>query len=119
MENSLDKCQEALAKLPRPVEDPSTEVLKLVTNFSSEFLAHVDGLTGHETFVQSNRFTYEQFKNEIRRTAPRFIPFRSKQDAKARRQSFDAIWDDEDSIDPANCITQPMYLEDMKNHIKR
>ncbi|KDQ18068.1 hypothetical protein BOTBODRAFT_63785 [Botryobasidium botryosum FD-172 SS1] len=114
VQSSLDKCRETLAKLPRPIEDPSSEVLHLIAEFSSELKAYVNGLPGHEKLVQKNRLTHEKFKADIRRTVPRFIPFED-----ASQNDFDETCDDEDaSVDSDDCECQPMYLNDMRAHIK-
>ena len=93
--------------------EPSAFVLALVTNFSSELSARIHGGIGADgsvgkgsklAIVQSTRRIYESFKVAIRSTAPPFAPYPNATSAPdhLRRKG-----------------TGVMYLEDLRQHIRR
>ncbi|KDQ21433.1 hypothetical protein BOTBODRAFT_98847 [Botryobasidium botryosum FD-172 SS1] len=124
--SSLEKCRTALEQLPRPVDDPSTEVLNMITWFSSELKEHANGLPGCEKMVQTNRATYHDFKVSVRRTVPRFYPFKDKKNGQGRSFDPDSTDDSDgeesirasDKPSPTVERSKPMYLKDMRKHIK-
>ncbi|KAL5513429.1 hypothetical protein ACEPAH_3828 [Sanghuangporus vaninii] len=87
----LEKTLAALRQLPAPLPaDISSEVLERVTNFCQEFNGTIHGTiyatmpelqsSGHtkccgKSFIHRNRAIYEEFKHQIRSTAPDFRPF--------------------------------------------
>ncbi|KAL5531192.1 hypothetical protein ACEPAG_4068 [Sanghuangporus baumii] len=90
-QDELMKTLAALGQLPAPfLADISSEVLERVTNFCQEFSGTIYGTinammpelqsSGHakccgKSFIHRNRAIYEEFKSQIRSTAPDFRPF--------------------------------------------
>jgi len=77
-------CKSSLEALPPLITvDPSTETLSRISDFSQQLLAMVAGLDlvsakdnhSSKEFVQSSRESYQQFKKNIRATAPKFRAF--------------------------------------------
>ncbi|KDQ21795.1 hypothetical protein BOTBODRAFT_26210 [Botryobasidium botryosum FD-172 SS1] len=122
VEKELDECRKELVSIPRPIEDPATEVMQMVTAFSNRFNEWVDGSPGCELMVQANRHTYKTFALAIKQTVPQFYPFKNEKDAQGRAYDPDATdeHDDYDNI-KANTMsvqkTKTRYLMDMKEHI--
>ena len=80
LRDSLQNTQDQLATLPPPPpEDSASELLKLVTGFSADVGALVEGAQGNKQLLQQCRPAYKQFKRDIRKTAPRFVPFTAKE----------------------------------------
>ncbi|KAF8063625.1 P-loop containing nucleoside triphosphate hydrolase protein [Lyophyllum atratum] len=70
----LVSCQTQLKKLPAlSVNDPSTQVVLLITKFCDDFRSAVFGESS-KGLVQGNRRRYEGFKKDIFRTRPNFKP---------------------------------------------
>ena len=119
---SHDTVKVLLHDLPLPPSDnPVAELLRLVTSFCSEVNGLIAGAESHERLIQKCRPAYKTFKYDIRRTAPRFRPYESaKQD---RAGVPDVTLDNED--DPTGEVveeppqTEPMYLQDVREHIGR
>ena len=98
-----------LKKLGEPTHDvATTTALNLVRSFNSDLEGMVKGSDidvydrdivadswwkTKRTFVMLNRRRYDQYKNEIRKTAPQFIPLMSKDPQNA----FSGMSVDEDS----------------------
>ncbi|KAL5492681.1 hypothetical protein ACEPAI_4128 [Sanghuangporus weigelae] len=90
-QEELIKTLAALGQLPAPLlADTPSEVLERVTNFCQEFSGTIYGTinammpelqsSGHakccgKSFIHRNRAIYEEFKHQIRSTAPDFRPF--------------------------------------------
>ncbi|KDQ13938.1 hypothetical protein BOTBODRAFT_55684 [Botryobasidium botryosum FD-172 SS1] len=124
VEKSLDECRKELVSIPRPIEDPATEVMQMVTAFSNRFNEWVDGSPGCESMVQTNRHTYKTFALAIKQTVPQFYPFRNEKDAQGRAFDPNAT-DEHDDYDNIKANTMSVqksktrYLLDMKEHITR
>lgn len=139
-EKQLVGYRERLSQLPQELRfDTSTEVLGRITEFSQEFaqMALGNGIEfftgasmgtaigndqysdGGKSFVQKNRATYENFKVEIRRTAPDFRPFVNWQmyDNPFDSQRYNGGSEDEDEGEDVNGI--PRDLSDVRKIIKR
>jgi hypothetical protein len=66
--------RQALASLPpRLTQSPSVELLKLVNEFCGELNLFVQGGPGYEGLIQQCTPAYQQFRIDIRDTAPVFI----------------------------------------------
>ena len=64
----------ALRHLPRPVsENPTAELLGLVTSFSAQLEKIVEGSEGYESLIQDCRRAYDTFRDDIRGTKPVFF----------------------------------------------
>ncbi|KAL5536660.1 hypothetical protein ACEPAF_483 [Sanghuangporus sanghuang] len=90
-QEKLEETLAALRQLPAPLlADISSEVLERLTNFCQEFYGTIHGTinatmpelqsSGHtkccgKSFIHRNRAIYEEFKRQIRSTAPDFRPF--------------------------------------------
>lgn len=71
---------EALGK--EPSNDPSSEMMVLVTDFTAILEAKIMGSPGHEAFMQAVKAAFEGYKREVWATAPRFTPLNSRQIGK-------------------------------------
>lgn len=113
-----------LRKLGEPPDArATTKVLTLVRSLNSDLEGMIKGSDidvydsnviadawweTKRTFIQANRKRYTQFKQEIRQTAPQFIP-RLSQDSK---DSSDGISDVEDD----NTVNEEGYLHEGKTY---
>ncbi|KAH8117943.1 P-loop containing nucleoside triphosphate hydrolase protein [Phellopilus nigrolimitatus] len=105
---------------PPPPENPTSELLKLVTNFTSELNSHVQGLPNYEGLIQRCRPAYNSFGNDILTTRPMFIPFE-----KDAFEEFDDIPDEpeivKEDIQQESRLTStqsPKYIDDVRELIK-
>lgn len=75
----LSEVQSKLAAMPvRRVSDPGSEVLSKVMLFTSDVAAHVNGVPkfGDDAgLIESLLKIYDNFRDEVQRTAPRFRPW--------------------------------------------
>lgn len=75
-----------LIDLPAPnLEDPKAEVISLFRNFERKLSVHIQGLPDvHDAdnvtpgIVYNVNTTFELFRDDVRRTAPRFHPWSAK-----------------------------------------
>ena len=135
-EAQLIEFRDCLSELPQALKgDASTEAFSLITEFSQEFSNMVYGTgtviyadsgshekavvdkpsDGGRSFIQKNRVFYQQFKIDIRRTAPNFRPF---PDWKVYKDPFKKVRD-EDDTDKVTLVTDPKGLYDVRRVIKR
>lgn len=109
---------------PPPSENPTAELLRLVTAFASEANALIQGAESHERLIQRCRPVYKAFKHDIRKTAPRFRPYENEQIVDNLFDFTEIVVDsDTDAAsDPSlddSPATAPMYLEDVRAHIHK
>ncbi|KAH0580177.1 hypothetical protein H2248_001700 [Termitomyces sp. 'cryptogamus'] len=72
----LSECKEELATLPAlSTSDPFTEVCLRITQFCQDFQSAVFG-EQQKSMVRTNRNRYNDFKRDIERTRPNFLPDR-------------------------------------------
>lgn len=123
LKTSLQEVRDQAAALPPPPpEDSASELLKLVTGFSADVGALVDGAQGSERLLQQCRPAYKQFKRDIRRTAPRFVPFTAKE---SKGDYVDPVLEPEDSDEIADGAEkvedemEEMNLDAVREHIER
>ena len=75
----MRQCDRELSALPPVVTaDPVGHTIALVTSFSQLIAEHVSGSTTLVTLVQKNNVAYDNYKTEIARTAPKFLPYPRK-----------------------------------------
>ncbi|KAF9507704.1 hypothetical protein BS47DRAFT_1488702 [Hydnum rufescens UP504] len=83
--------RQALASLPpRLTQSPSVELLKLVNEFCRELNLFVQGGPGYEGLIQKCTPAYQQFRIDIRETAPVFIAEPHKSASLARQEKTPA-----------------------------
>lgn len=109
---------------PPPPENPTAELLRLVTSFAGEVNALIQGAESHERLIQRCRPAYKAFKCDIRKTAPRFRPYENEQIVDDLDDFTEIVVDsDTDAAsDPSlddSPATAPMYLEDVRSHIHK
>lgn len=124
-----------LRKLGEPPDTrATTKVLTLVRSLNSDLEGMIKGSDidvydsnviadawweTKRTFIQANRKRYTQFKQEIRQTAPQFIP-RLSQDSK---ESLDGISDveDDDTVheEGSLCEGKTYNLNDVRGYIEK
>ncbi|KAG8946753.1 hypothetical protein FRC04_011409 [Tulasnella sp. 424] len=80
---SRESARALLSKLPPPLSDnPSAELLRMVTNFSTEFRNFTNGLSEFASLIQKCKPAYEEFHERIKETAPDFRPYTEKEKKK-------------------------------------
>ncbi|KAG6887566.1 hypothetical protein C0992_011789 [Termitomyces sp. T32_za158] len=83
----LSECKEELATLPAlDTNDPFTEVCLRITKFCQDFQSAVFGKK-QKILVQTNRSRYTNFKRDIERTRPNFVPYQYRYSALNGRES--------------------------------
>ncbi len=119
--SQLLSCTKRLAVLPPVVAEPTTYVLNAITEFSAGMQQIVRGDPRDATLVQKNRGAYEQFKKEIRATAPLFVPAISESEAGGSRRSLppDDESDKESESDTSDPTGSRIYLDDIRKHIEK
>jgi hypothetical protein len=76
LENIIQKTRTGLQQLPKPPSsDPIGEVASLLHQFIGELNNIIEGVYHPEGLLQAIRPSQEQFRREIRHTAPDFRPF--------------------------------------------
>lgn len=116
---SLENCRIELAKIPPAVhQEPSTHVLQLLTEFSSDIRGVVQGRSDASSLIQENRAAFRALKIAIRSTAPNFVPaHKSDPDQPASILSLD---DDDDDIRLVTERPKSRFnLSDMRHHINK
>ncbi len=118
----LSSCSKELQALPPTITtDPSAFVLSLVTRFCNEVAAQIHGTPELVTLVQKNRDTYEQYKANIRRTAPWFLPYDFAKSAPddistyLREQHDSTTKGKRPETEHAN---EAMFLQDIRDYIR-
>ncbi|KAG8903486.1 hypothetical protein FRB99_003229 [Tulasnella sp. 403] len=80
---SREVTKQLIAKLPPPMSDnPSAELLRMVTSFSLEFRNFSNGISDHASLIQKCKPAYEEFRLAIKNTAPDFRPYTQKEKKK-------------------------------------
>lgn len=96
----LQACTERLVELPQAITtDPTSYVLSLVTTFCHDVKLHIDGDSSFASLVQKNRIAYENFKHDIRSTAPPFLPVSSASQSRNRTLDWQLVDEDSDEDD--------------------
>ncbi|KAJ7886796.1 P-loop containing nucleoside triphosphate hydrolase protein [Mycena olivaceomarginata] len=76
LENTIQKTRAGLQQLPKPPSsDPVGEVVSMLHQFIAELNNIIEGVYHPEGLLQGIRPAQEQFRREIRHTAPDFRPF--------------------------------------------
>jgi hypothetical protein len=76
LENTIQKTRAGLQQLPKPPSsDPVGEVASMLHQFIAELNNIIEGVYHPEGLLQAIRPAQEQFRREIRHTAPDFRPF--------------------------------------------
>jgi len=99
---------------PPPSDNPSAELLRLVTGFSTEVAQLIRGSEGYEQLIQQCRPAFAKFKQDIRSTAPDFRPFTDERD-----EPREECVPEEDMGGSVPVTPDPMYLSDVRDHIQR
>lgn len=111
--------RDQLATLPPPPPDDSaSELLKLVTGFSVDVGALVEGAQGSEQLLRQCRPAYKQFKRDIRRTAPRFVPFTATEGKKGCVELMLEPEEPVESEQAAEDKTLEMNLDAVGEHVE-
>lgn len=96
----------------------------MVTSFSREVSALIQGEESFERLIQRCRPAYAKLKRDIRRTAPQFIPFTHDEDSTGFSADFDIEPDDiipqkQDDDAEVPDVPEKTYLDDIRNHIEK
>jgi hypothetical protein len=116
----LEACSQELAQLPRRIDtEPATYMLGLVTSFVNDIERFVQGGPAAGRLIQDNREAYAAFKQNIRSTAPNFLPFPKADSITSKFQNFLGEGEDEGPEEGLLSGMQPFTLADMQCHIKK
>jgi hypothetical protein len=76
LEKSTRDTEVKLEALPKEAsKDPQTEISTLLHGFVTDLVKLVEGVPNKDGLLQSIRPAHEDFRSEIRGTAPEFLPF--------------------------------------------
>ena len=105
---------------PPPSDNPSAELLRLVTAFSTDVDHIIQGRESYERLIQRCRPAYASFKYDIRSTAPKMRPFEKPElDTDASIDIADDSVGDLVNLKLFSSTTKTMYLRDVRRHIER
>ena len=105
---------------PPPSDNPSAELLRLVTAFSTDVEHIIQGRESYERLIQRCRPAYASFKHDIRSTAPRMRPFEKPElDTGASIDIADDSVSDLVNMELSRSSAKTMYLRDVRHHIER
>ncbi|KAG8993005.1 hypothetical protein FRB94_011150 [Tulasnella sp. JGI-2019a] len=80
---SRESTRQLLTKLPPAIsENPSAELLRMITAFSGEFRNYTTGVSDYASLIQQCKPAYEGFRDAVRATAPDFRPYTVKERKK-------------------------------------
>ncbi|KAJ3559507.1 hypothetical protein NM688_g311 [Phlebia brevispora] len=122
---SYQDVRQQLDNLPPPPSDnPSGELLRLVTTFSTDVEHLIQGRESYQRLIQRCRPAYTQFRYDIRRTAPKMRPF-EKADYDTG-ETFDVVSEGGGGLGVTSMLyhgksaqkTGAMYLRDVRTHIQ-
>lgn len=123
--------QQLMALPPPPSDDPYGELLRMLTSFSNEVNALVQGYESYERLLQKCRPAYTKLQRDIRGTAPRFTPFTHAEDSngycpdiaiepESEPVEHVEIASMEDEVQSLVSIeSETMNLGDVRKHIER
>lgn len=130
----LKKTLKDLDELPPPPPDnPTAELLRLITCFTTQLDNLVCGSARHEKLIQDSCLAYEKFKTDILTTRPMFVPFlstESEDNFSERKFTFqlpDApkkpepsrVVEEADIEEEFSSTQKPMYLDEVRDLIRR
>ena len=80
----LEQAEHDISRLPSPpTSEPKVEMLRLISQFVRSVERLVTGTPGKDGLIQTLRKPQEEFKGNIRQTAPDFRPFERPRDVAA------------------------------------
>ncbi|KAJ7208660.1 P-loop containing nucleoside triphosphate hydrolase protein [Mycena pura] len=118
----LQQCRAALAALPEAsTENPATQLLTLITEFSSTIKRYVRGSTDPSVLIRKNHNAFGEFKRAIRRTAPGFVAVVDADGDKAPHIINDDDEEGEFEEDEATGerSRKPIYLSDVREALRK
>ncbi|KAK4705660.1 hypothetical protein P7C70_g541, partial [Phenoliferia sp. Uapishka_3] len=109
-----------------PAEDPTLELLRLCTDFSSEAEQYCKGTFEHESLIHGTTEAFKHFKLDIQMTLPRFIPF-EKDSTDPRKANFtepESLKDDIENAVPGTAdlfrsLRLELDLDDTRERIRK
>ena len=118
----LQNCTSRLASLPEPIDEPTSFVLTLLTQFCAQVDSFVEGSLDAASLIQESRAAYGKYKIGIRSTAPEFLPYVNRATAQSEINTGRAMkflkLDEEDGIGRATTASF-LYLDDVRNRINQ
>lgn len=118
----LVRTQQSLRDIPLPPsENPSAELLRLITSFTTDLNSFIKGSEAFEGLLQECRPAYKQLKTDIASTAPAFLPY----DDPAVRPSDSANGEmdiedsDVESMSEKASESGPIYLNEVRQYVER
>ena len=112
-----DETLEALSRLPPSITaNPFGEALRLIADFQRAVQKEVDGTTSEHGLIQKIRVHEQQFRRDLRGTAPLFVPFNST-DEFARIPVIDFLAEEERDLG-ANGFTEIIFLDHVQKRAR-
>jgi hypothetical protein len=116
----IEACDQKLAHMPQPTEtEPATYMLGLVTSFVNDIDRFVQGGPAAGRLIHESWQAFAKFKQDIRRTAPNFLPYPMADQTTPPFQNFLGEGEDEGPEEGLLSGMQPFTLADMRRHIKK
>ena len=77
LQDLILKTEDDIRALPKPPSnDPFMEVLHLIGDFLNDLSQHLEGTPDEDGLLQSIRPAQSKFKQSIRATVPKFVPYK-------------------------------------------
>jgi hypothetical protein len=84
LQDLIQKTEDDIRALPKPPSnDPFMEVLHLVGDFLNDVSRHLEGTTEEDGLLQSIRPAQLKFKQAIRATVPKFVPYKKSSETRS------------------------------------
>jgi hypothetical protein len=105
-----------LSRLPPPASNALSEALRMIADFQRVVEKEVDGTTSKHGLIQKIRAHENQFRRDLRGTAPLFVPFNAA-DKFARVPIIDFLAEEERDLGQ-HAFTQLIYLDEVQERAK-
>ncbi|KAF5374338.1 hypothetical protein D9758_004674 [Tetrapyrgos nigripes] len=97
---SMKKTRAELEKLPKaPSRDPRNEITTLLFDFTKDLSSHLEGVPDSDGLLQRIRPAQEDFRRNIRKSAPNFKPFEKKDGKSYRLRQFPFLENENEADD--------------------
>ncbi|KAF9521211.1 hypothetical protein BS47DRAFT_1386879 [Hydnum rufescens UP504] len=105
-----------LSRLPPPVSNALSEALRMIADFQRVVEKEVEGTTSKHGLIQKIRAHEQQFRKDLRGTAPLFVPFNAADDF-ARLPIIDFLAEEERDLGH-HAFTQLIYLDEVQERAR-
>ncbi|KAF8323493.1 P-loop containing nucleoside triphosphate hydrolase protein [Cantharellus anzutake] len=109
----IEQTQEELSALPpEPVENPVDELLSAIGKFQRDIETEIKGTTSGDGLIQKYKRHLEEFRIELRGTAPRFVPFEKGSPNARKVPLMDFLPEEERDLDSHGTVPI-IYLDEV------